>query len=259
MIVISVANQKGGSGKTTTAVSVASWLAMKDRKTLLIDMDPQSNSTMCLTDPTVIQSKTSIGALLNDEASLKDVIQTNRYIPKLDFIPATLDLSITELDLGHLSTGGILLKQRLEELGEKDYSYVICDCPPNFGVMTVNAVHASSLLLVPMEPETFAFYGLEMFMSSLVPRMKKFVNKNFSLLGIVLTRVNPIRTLTQNVRLELMRRYKRLLFATEIPVDVRLPESAAAHQPICIFAGRSKSAQAYEQLTDEIMNRIEST
>jgi len=257
MIVISVANQKGGSGKTTTAVNVASWLALKGRRTLLIDLDPQSNSTMCLTDPTVIQSKTSIGALLNDEANLEDVIQTTRYIPKLDFIPATLDLSITELDLGHLSTGGILLKERLAELNGKEYAYVICDCPPNFGVMTVNAVHASSLLLVPMEPETFAFYGLEMFMSSLVPRMKKFVNKNFSILGIVLTKVNPIRILTQNIRLELMRRYKRLLFATEIPIDVRLPESAGAHQPVCIFAERSRSAQAYEQLTEEIIKRVE--
>src|SRR4030042_5812118 len=119
MIVISVANQKGGSGKTTTAVNVASWLAIKGKRTLLIDLDPQSNSTMYLTDPTGIQSKTSIGALLNGEAGLEDVIQTNQYVPKLDFIPASLDLSITELDLGHMPTGGILLKERLAEMNEK--------------------------------------------------------------------------------------------------------------------------------------------
>ena len=257
MIVISVANQKGGSGKTTTAVNVGAWLAKKKRKALLIDLDPQSNSTMSLADPKKIQSKTSVGALLSGEAEIDEVIQNSRYLRRLDFIPATLDLSITELELGHMSTGGILLKQKLEELKKDTYHYVICDCPPNFGVMTTNAVHASSLLLVPMEPETFAFYGLQMFMTSLVPRMRKFVNKDFKLLGIVLNRVNPVRILTQNIRYELARRYKELLFETEIPVDVRLPEAAAAHKPICLFAKWSRSARAYEQLTDEIIERIE--
>lgn len=257
MIIISIANQKGGSGKTTTAVNVSAWLAKKDRKTLLIDMDPQSNSTMSLADPNDIQSEISVSALLSDEAELRAVIRNTKYLPKLDFIPATLDLSITELDLGQLTTGGVLLKERLKELKKDEYDYIICDCPPNFGVMTTNAIYASSLLVVPMEPETFAFYGFQMFMTSLVPRMHKFVNKDLKLLGIVLNRVNPIRSLTKNIRYELQRRYKDLLFQTEIPVDVRLPEASTIHLPVCIFAKNSRSSLAFESLTDEIIKRIE--
>lgn len=254
---ISIANQKGGSGKTTLAVNISAILAMKRKRTLLIDLDPQSNSTMAVVEPRKINSKRSLGALLCDEVKIAESIHNSGYLPKLDFIPATLDLSITELDLGRLPTGGVLLKERLEELDEKEYEYVICDCPPNFGVMTTNAIHASSLVFVPMEPETFAFYGLEMFMTSLVPRMKKFVNKKFKLLGIVLNRVNTTRILTQTVRQELQRRYGEFLFRTEIPIDVRLPESASAHLPVCVFAKSSRSAQALELLTDEFIERID--
>jgi chromosome partitioning protein len=254
--IISIANQKGGSGKTTLAVNISAILAMKNRRTLLIDLDPQSNSTMSLIEPRKINSKNSVGALLCDEVKIAESIHSSGYLPKLDFIPATLDLSITELDLSHQSTGGVLLKERLEELDENQYDYVICDCPPNFGVMTTNAVYASSLLLVPMEPETFAFYGLEMFMTSLVPKMRKYVNKKFKLLGIVLNRVNTTRILTQTIRKELQRRYREFLFRTEIPIDVRLPESASAHLPICIYARSSRSAQALDLLTDEFIERI---
>lgn len=257
MKVISIANQKGGSGKTTLAVNISAILASKRKRTLMIDLDPQSNSTMSLVEPRKISSKNSVGALLCDEVKIEDAIRNSGYLPKLDFIPATLDLSITELDLGRIPTGGVLLKQRLEELNEKDYDYVICDCPPNFGVMTTNAVHASSLLLVPMEPETFAFYGLEMFMTSLVPRMRKYVNKNLRLLGIVLNRVNTTRILTQTIRQELQRRYTDFLFRTEIPIDVRLPESSSAHLPVCIYAKSSRSAQALELLTSEFVERVE--
>jgi chromosome partitioning protein len=256
MKIISIANQKGGSGKTTLAVNISATLARKGLKTLLIDLDPQSNSTMSLIEPMKINSKNSIGALLCDEIKVQDSIHQSGYLSHLDFIPATLDLSITELDLGRMPTGGILLRQKLEELGSDKYDYVICDCPPNFGVMTTNAVHASGMLMVPMEPETFAYYGLEMFMTSLVPRMRKYVNKNLRLLGIVLNRVNTARILTQTVRQELQRRYPDFLFRTEIPIDVRLPESASAHLPVCVFAKSSRSAQAIDLLTDEFIERI---
>jgi chromosome partitioning protein len=257
MRVISIANQKGGSGKTTLAVNISAILAMKKRKTLLIDLDPQSNSTMSVIEPRKISTNKSISALLNGEVEISEAIHNSGYLSKLDFIPATLDLSITELDLGRMPTGGVLLKQKLDELDDDEYDYVICDCPPNFGVMTTNAIFASSLLLVPMEPETFAFYGLEMFMTSLVPRMKKYVNKDLKLLGIVLNRVNTTRILTQTVRQELQRRYGEFLFKTEIPIDVRLPESASANLPVCIYAKSSRSAQALELLTNEFIERID--
>jgi len=255
MKVISFANQKGGTGKTTTAVNVAATLALRRKKTLVVDLDPQSNATMALADPLEIKSKSSIGPLLLGEASLDDVIYKCKHIPNLSLIPATLELSITEFELTRATTGtgGVQLEKRLRNT---KFDYVICDCPPNFGILTTNGLYASTHMIVPMEPETFAVYGLQMLMTNIVPRIGKLVNEKMKLLGILLVRVNPIRTLTANVRYEIRRRYGELLFDTEIPVDVRLPESQKSHVPVVVYARTSRAAKAYKSLTHEILERL---
>jgi len=255
MKVISFANQKGGTGKTTTAVNVATVLAMKGKRTLVVDLDPQSNATMALIDPLEIESKRSMSPLLLGEAKLQDVLYKCRYVKGLDLIPATLELSLTELELTRFSsgTGGVQLEKKLRNA---EYDFVICDCPPNFGILTTNGLYASTHMIVPMEPETFAVYGLQMLMTNIVPRIGKLVNENLKLLGILLVRVNPIRTLTANIRYEVRKRYGELLFDTEIPVDVRLPESQKSHLPVILYARTSRAAEAYKALTDEILNRL---
>jgi chromosome partitioning protein len=247
-------NQKGGTGKTTSAVNVAAILAKRGKKTLLVDLDPQSNATMSLMDPLEVDVKKNIATLLMGDATVDEVVCKLKHLENLCLIPATLDLSITELELTRLPTGGVLLEKRLKK--EKDYDYIICDCPPNFGVLTANALYASSHMIVTMEPETFSFYGLQMLISNIVPRIGKLINPDIKLLGILLLRVNPIRTLTANLRLEIRRLYQNLLFDTEIPIDVRLPESQAAHQPIILYARTSRAATAYEELTNEIADRL---
>jgi len=254
MFVISLANQKGGTGKTTAAVNIAAMLAKRKKKTLLIDLDPQSNATMSLIDPLEVDSELSLGPLLMGDIEIEDAIYNCKSLSKLHLIPATLDLSITELDLTRLPTGGILLERRLKKLDSFDY--VICDCPPNFGVLTSNGLTASTHMIVPMEPETFAVYGIQMLMTNIVPRILKLINPDLRLLGILLCRVNPVRTLTANVRLELRRLYNELLFGTEIPIDVRLPESQAVHKPVVIYQSWSRAAEAYEKLTVEILDRL---
>ena len=111
-------------------------------------------------------------------------------------------------------------------------------------------------MVVPMEPETFAVYGLQLLMTNIVPRIGKLINENMNLLGILLVRVNPIRTLTANIRYEVRKRYGDLLFDTEIPVDVRLPESQKSHMPVVIYARTSRAAEAYKTLTKEILDRL---
>lgn len=223
----------------------------------MIDLDPQSNATMALTDPLKVDSKCSLGPLLMGDAKFADVVIQCDYLPYLHIIPATLDLSITELDLTRLPTGGVLLKKRLEEA--KDFEYVICDCPPNFGVLTINGLIASEHMIVPMEAETFAVSGLQMLMTNIVPRILKLMNSDLKLLGILLCRVNPVRILTANIRLELKRLYPDLLLQTEIPIDVRLPESQSAHKPVIVYESWSRAAAAYQKLVDEILARLGET
>lgn len=254
MKIISLANQKGGTGKTTAAVNIAAMLAKKGEKTLLVDLDPQSNATMALINPLKVESERSIGPLLMGDAKFRDVVHQCSYLPYLYVLPATLELSITEFELTRIPTGGVLLGKRLKDA--KDFEYIICDCPPNFGVLTSNGLTASTHMIVPMEPETFAIYGLQMLMTNIVPRILKLVNPDLKLLGILLCRVNPVRTLTANIRLEIRRLYEDLLFETEIPVDVRLPESQAAHKPVVIYQSWSRAAKAYKKLTNEILDRF---
>jgi chromosome partitioning protein len=259
MKIISVANNKGGTGKTTTAVNFAAWLSAMGHGTLLVDLDPQGNATSATMDPTKADPNRGIGPLLEGEISTKEAIYETGYLPKLHIIPATIGLEVTELNLtrGDGSyTGGVRLKDRLAELDSHSYEYVVCDCPPNFGVMTTNGLYASSQVLITMEPETFALDGLEMFMTKITPRIRKEVNKNIKILGIVLVRVNTLRILTQNIRLEVRRRYQTLLAETEIPVDVRLPESEGLHLPVCVTDRYSRAALAYENLTTELLKRL---
>jgi chromosome partitioning protein len=252
--IISLANQKGGTGKTTAAVNIAAVLAKRKKKTLVIDLDPQSNATMALMDPLEVESKFSVGPFLMGDAKFKDVVHQCSYLPNLYLIPATLELSVTEFELTRLPTGGVLLGKRLKKM--KDFEYIICDCPPNFGILTSNGLTASTHMIVPMEPETFAIYGLQMLMTNIVPRILKLVNEDLMLLGILLCRVNPVRTLTANIKLEIRRLYPDLLFDTDIPVDVRIPESQARHKPVMIYQSWSRAAKAYNKLTKEILDRL---
>ncbi len=254
MKIISLANQKGGTGKTTAAVNIAAMLAKKRKKTLLVDLDPQSNATMALMDPLQVESKLSIGSLLLGDVKFQDVIHQCSYLPYLYVIPATLELSITEFELTRIHTGGVLLEKRLKDA--EDFEYIICDCPPNFGVLTTNGLTASTHMIVPMEPETFAIYGLQMLMTNIVPKILKLVNPNLKLLGILLCRVNPVRILTANIKIEIRRLYEDLLFETVIPVDVRLPEAQALHKPVIVYQSWSRAAKAYEKLTKEILDRL---
>ena len=254
MRIISLANQKGGTGKTTAAVNIGAILAKRRKKTLVIDLDPQSNATMALMNPLEVDSELSVGPFLMGDAKFEDVVHRCSYLPHLYLIPATLELSITEFELTRLPTGGVQLGKRLKKI--KDFDYVICDCPPNFGVLTSNGLTASTHMIVPMEPETFAIYGLQMLMANIVPRILKLVNEDLRLLGILLCRVNPMRTLTANIRLEIRRLYPDLLFETEIPVDVRLPESQARHKPVVVYQSWSRSAKAYKKLTKEVLDRL---
>jgi chromosome partitioning protein len=251
--IISFANQKGGTGKTTAAVNIAATLAKRNKTTLVIDLDPQSNATAALMDPLNVDSKQSVGPLLMGDTKLSDVIHQCSYLPCLYLIPATLELSITEIDLGRMPTGGVVLQKRLK--GAK-FDYIICDCPPNFGVLTSNGLSTSDFMIVPMEPETFAVTGLQMLMNSIVPKILKFVNTDLKILGILLCRVNPVRTLTANIRVELKRLYKELLFQSEIPIDVRLPESQSLHKPVITYQSWSRSAQVFGKVVDEILARL---
>lgn len=250
--IISFANQKGGVGKTTSAVNVAAWLGKKGKKVLLVDMDPQGNATsgVGISKKSI---KNSVYEVLLGEISAKDAVIVTKY-KNLSVIPATIALAGAELDLNEIGEKGKGMVKALEEIKD-EYDYVIIDCPPTLGLLTINALSASNGVIIPMQCEFYSLEGLSQLILT-VKRVRQSYNPNLEITGILLTMYNGRLLLTNQVIEELKKYYADKLFKTPISRSVKLSEAPSYGEPICYYDPYSKGSLEYSDIAKELMMRI---
>lgn len=251
--VLAVSNQKGGVGKTTTAVNLAACLAAAERRTLLIDLDPQGNSTsalgICKTD--VVYSTYDV---LVENVPVANAI-TPTSIDFLSAVPANTELVGAEIQLVSIVSRETCLKTALEKVKE-DYDYIIVDCPPSLGLLTLNAMTAAHAVLIPVQCEYLAMEGLADLCQT-IQLVQDHLNPDLDILGIVLTMFDPRNNLSRQVADELRGHFKEVVCQTAIPRNVRLSEAPSHGLPIILYDIKSKGAAAYLDLTQEIMDRVQ--
>ena len=244
---IAVTNQKGGVGKTTTAINLSACLAEIGKKILLIDLDPQGNSTSGL--GLRAGSLTVYEALMGRTALASTIIETG--VPGLKIAPADIRLAGAELELKDLQEREYRLRRVLQTV-ENDYDYLFIDCPPSLGLLTVNALCAAQRVLIPVQCEYYALEGVSALMST-INRVQKSLNTELSLEGVVLTMFDGRTNLSLQVADEVKKHFKSKVFLSIIPRSVRLGEAPSHGQPISKYDPRSAGAVAYSRLAQEII------
>lgn len=249
--IIAVVNQKGGVGKTTTAVNLVSALGIMGKKTLIVDCDPQGNTTSGYGINKRRIEKSAYGLLIGSYSAEDAVIHTE--FENVDIIPADMNLAAAEVEMVELTSRHEKLKLALSTLKDK-YDYIFIDCPPSFGLVPVNALVASDTVLVPMQCEYFAMEGLSQLMAS-IRQVKRLYNPTLELEGVVLTMYDGRLNLTGQVVAEIKKFLGNKLYATAIPRAVRLSEAPSYGMPIQYYDKRNKGAIAYEKLAEEFLKR----
>ena len=249
--IMSMANQKGGVGKTTTAINLSASLAAAEKKTLLIDCDPQGNATSGMgIDDAAIRDKNLYHCLIQNRP-LREVI-VGTQIPHLDLVPANQDLVGVELEFISLEEREKRLRNLLRDL-KTAYDYILIDCPPSLGFLTVNALVASDYLIVPLQCEYFAMEGLGHLLKTM-GLVKNRLNPTLTLGGILLTMYDTRNLLSRRVSEEVRGHFGNLVFRTVIPRNVRLSESPSHGLPIILYDIRSRGAVSYMELAREILS-----
>ena len=252
--IIAVANQKGGVGKTTTAINLAAALVECGLRVLVVDLDPQGNASTGLGIEPSDRDLTTYDLLVED-ASLADVIQETD-IEDLCIIPATVDLSSADIELFTNEKRSFLLHDALRQtaMDEYDWDYVLIDCPPSLNLLTVNAMVAAHSVLVPLQSEFFALEGVTQLMLT-IREVRQSANPNLRIEGIVLTMFDRRNNLSQQVEQDARDNLGDLVFQTKIPRNVRVSEAPSYAQPVLNYDSNSQGAQAYRALAEEILNK----
>ena len=253
MITITIANQKGGVGKTTTAINVGTALAATGKRVLLIDFDPQGNASTGLGIGRGDREHSSYDLLVSD-ANLEDVaVPTN--VPGLDVVPATQDLSGAEIELIEFDARTHRLDAAIKRHHAGRWDVILVDCPPSLGLLTVNAMVAAHALLVPLQCEFFALEGLSQLLNT-VERIRSRFNPGLSILGVALTMYDRRNRLTDQVSEDVRAVLGRVVFDTVIPRNVRLSEAPSHGVPALIYDHRCACSEAYIALAREVIDRL---
>ena len=256
MITIAIANQKGGVGKTTTAINIATAMAATGWKTLLIDLDPQGNASTGMGVANSARDVTSYDLLVGD-ASLGQAVQPTE-IPGLDIVPATQDLSGAEVELVSVDDRTDRLRKALSQQGQGGLpAYDVCfiDCPPSLGLLTLNALGAADTLLVPLQCEFFALEGLSQLLQT-VERVQQRFNPDLGIVGIALTMFDRRNRLTDQVADDVRDCLGTLVFETVIPRNVRLSEAPSHGMPALVYDHSCPGSRAYIGLARELIGRL---
>jgi len=250
--VLAITNQKGGVGKTTTAINLGAALADLGEQVLIIDLDPQGNASTGLGVSARDRDNTTY-ELLHEDAPLSSVVRSTG-VDRLDIAPATTDLSSTDVELGTQENRVFLLKDALSADTARDYDYILIDCPPSLSLLTVNALVACDAVLVPLQAEFFALEGLSQLMLT-VRDVRETANPGLRIEGVVLTMYDQRNNLSQQVEADARATLGDLVLNTRIPRNVRLSEAPSFALPVLAYDPLSKGSQAYVELAEEIMAR----
>ena len=255
MIRVAIANQKGGVGKTTTAINIATALAATDWRTLLIDLDPQGNASTGIGIAAADRHRSAYDLLI-DQVPLRECIQPTR-IANLDIVPATVDLSGAEVELVSVEHRTDRLRQALDRPAPHDVRYDVCiiDCPPSLGLLTLNALSAADTLLVPLQCEFFALEGLSQLLKTVEQVQQRF-NPDLGIIGIALTMYDRRNRLTDQVADDVRACLGELVFQTAIPRNVRLSEAPSHGLPALIYDHHCAGSRAYIALARELIGRL---
>ena len=251
--IISVANQKGGVGKTTTAVNLASCLAEQGKRVLIVDSDPQGNTTTGLG----IEKETiicTIYDILVNGVAVRDVIMKTKYFD-LDIIVSDMSLSGAEVELVGLNKREFQLKEALEQVKD-DYDFIIIDCPPSLGLVTINALTATDTVLIPIQCEYYALEGV-MQLTNTINLVKKALNPDLDIEGVVMTMFDGRTNLSIQVVNEVKKCFGKKVYRSVIPRNVRLSEAPSFGEPINVFDRTATGAVAYTSLAKEVIERNE--
>jgi chromosome partitioning protein len=245
--IISIANQKGGVGKTTTTINLSSLLAAAEKHTLLVDIDPQSNSSSGLS---VTNHNPSVYEVLIGTKNIKEVI-INTFMPFLDMLPSNINLVGAEIEMVDIENRETLLKRALVEVRDK-YDYILIDCPPSLGLLTLNSLTASDSVLIPVQCEYFALEGLGQLLNT-INIVKKHYNKDLAIEGVLLTMFDTRLRLSHQVAEEVRKYFGEKVYKTVINRNVRISEAPSYGKPIILYDAISSGAQNYMALASELL------